>query len=46
VTVNRFCSSGLQTIAMAARYVVDDGAECVVAGGVESSRRGPALPRP
>jgi acetyl-CoA C-acetyltransferase len=36
VTVNRFCSSGLQTIAMAARYVVDDGANCVVAGGVES----------
>jgi acetyl-CoA C-acetyltransferase len=36
VTVNRFCSSGLQTIAMAARYVTDDGAECVVAGGVES----------
>ena len=36
VTVNRFCSSGLQTIAMAARYVTDDGANCVVAGGVES----------
>ena len=36
VTVNRFCSSGLQTIAMAARYVIDDGAACVVAGGVES----------
>jgi len=36
VTVNRFCSSGLQTIAMAARYVIDDGAEVVVAGGVES----------
>ncbi len=36
VTINRFCSSGLQTIAMAARYVIDDGAECVVAGGVES----------
>src|SRR5580692_7848783 len=36
VTINRFCSSGLQSIAMAARYVVDDGAECVVAGGVES----------
>jgi acetyl-CoA C-acetyltransferase len=36
VTVNRFCSSGLQTIAMAARYVIEDGAECVVAGGVES----------
>jgi acetyl-CoA C-acetyltransferase len=36
VTVNRFCSSGLQSIAMAARYIKDDGAECVVAGGVES----------
>ena len=36
VTINRFCSSGLQTIAMAARYVKEDGAECVVAGGVES----------
>jgi acetyl-CoA C-acetyltransferase len=36
VTVNRFCSSGLQTIAMAARYIMDDGAECVIAGGVES----------
>src|SRR5215469_261484 len=36
VTINRFCSSGLQSIAMAARYIVDDGAECVVAGGVES----------
>ncbi len=36
VTINRFCSSGLQSIAMAARYIVDDGAKCVVAGGVES----------
>ena len=36
VTVNRFCSSGLQTIAMAARYVTEDGADVVVAGGVES----------
>ena len=36
VTVNRFCSSGLQTIAMAARYITEDGANCVVAGGVES----------
>ena len=36
VTVNRFCSSGMQTIAMAARYVTDEGADCVVAGGVES----------
>ena len=36
VTINRFCSSGLQTIAMAAGYVRNDGAEVVVAGGVES----------
>src|SRR5471030_437303 len=36
VTINRFCSSGLQSIAMAARYVMDEGADCVVAGGVES----------
>ena len=36
VTINRFCSSGLQSIAMAARYIKDDGANCVVAGGTES----------
>ena len=36
VTVNRFCSSGLQTIAMAANNVRNDGADVVVAGGVES----------
>jgi acetyl-CoA C-acetyltransferase len=36
VTVNRFCSSGLQTISMAANYVRNDGAEVVVAGGVET----------
>jgi len=36
VTINRFCSSGLQTIAAAANYVRNDGAEVVVAGGVES----------
>jgi acetyl-CoA C-acetyltransferase len=35
-TVNRFCSSGLNTIALAANYVRNDGAEVVVAGGVES----------
>src|SRR5580692_4753838 len=42
VTINRFCSSGLQSIAMAARYVKDDGADCVVAGGVESISFPPA----
>src|SRR5215218_3283493 len=36
VTVNRFCSSGLQSIAMAANYVRNDGANAVLAGGVES----------
>jgi len=35
-TVNRFCSSGMQTIAMAANHIRGDGANCVVAGGVES----------
>jgi acetyl-CoA C-acetyltransferase len=35
-TVNRFCSSGLNTIATAANYVRIDGADAVVAGGVES----------
>jgi acetyl-CoA C-acetyltransferase len=36
VSVNRFCSSGLQTIAMAANSIRSDGADCIVAGGVES----------
>jgi len=36
VTVNRFCSSGLQTIAMAAQSIMSGMAECVAAGGVES----------
>ena len=36
VTVNRFCSSGLQTIAMAADKIRAGGAEMVIAGGAES----------
>ena len=36
VTVNRFCSSGLQTIATAANYIRNDGAEVAVGAGVES----------
>ncbi|SFD54999.1 acetyl-CoA C-acetyltransferase [Sulfitobacter brevis] len=36
VTVNRFCSSGLQTIAMAANAICMEGAGPMVAGGVES----------
>ncbi len=36
VTVNRFCSSGLQTIAMAANSVVNNDVPCAVGAGVES----------
>ena len=36
VTVNRFCSSGLQTVAMAAQRILAGEAEVYVAGGVES----------
>ncbi len=35
-TVNRFCSSGMQTIAMAAQRVIVDGVDAIIAGGVES----------
>src|SRR5262249_25857296 len=35
-TVNRFCSSGLQAIAQAAHYVMNEGAQAAVGGGVES----------
>ena len=36
LTVNRFCSSGLQAIAIAANYIINDGAEVMIGGGVES----------
>jgi acetyl-CoA acyltransferase len=36
LTINRFCSSGLQAIAMAAERIVSGGAEVIVAGGTES----------
>jgi acetyl-CoA acyltransferase len=35
-TINRFCSSGLQSIATAAERVMLGFADCIVAGGVES----------
>ncbi len=35
-TVNRFCASGLQTIAMAAQRIIAGEGEAFVAGGVES----------
>src|SRR3982074_2001810 len=36
MTINRFCSSGLQAIAMAAERIMCGGAEVIVAGGTES----------
>jgi acetyl-CoA acyltransferase len=36
MTVNRFCASGLQSIAMAAERIRSGGAEVIVAGGTES----------
>ena len=35
-TVNRFCSSGLQSIALAANSIIADQADVVIAGGAES----------
>jgi len=36
MTVNRFCSSGLQTIAIAAQRIIAGEADVIVAGGLES----------
>ena len=36
MTINRFCSSGLQAIALAAERIMAGGAEVIVAGGTES----------
>ncbi len=35
-TVNRFCSSGLQSIAMAAHEIIVEGADAAIGGGVET----------
>jgi acetyl-CoA acetyltransferase family protein len=35
-TVNRFCSSGLQAIAMASHLIINEGVEAAIGGGVES----------
>lgn len=40
-TVNRFCSSGLQTIAQAAERILTGSADVIVAGGVESMSQVP-----
>jgi len=36
VTINRFCSSGLQAIAFAAERIMAGWADCIVAGGTET----------
>src|ERR1044071_1248718 len=36
ITVNRFCSSGLQSVAMAAHQIMLEGADAAIGGGVES----------
>jgi acetyl-CoA acyltransferase len=43
VTVNRFCSSGVQTIAMAAQAVRSGDMDCVIAGGTESMTAVPMM---
>jgi acetyl-CoA acyltransferase len=41
VTLNRFCSSGIQSIAFAADRIRAGSAECIIAGGVESMSQVP-----
>jgi acetyl-CoA acyltransferase len=43
MTVNRFCSSGLQTIGIAASMVKAGDAHCVLAGGTESMTMVPMM---
>jgi acetyl-CoA acyltransferase len=43
MTINRFCSSGLQAIAMAAERIMAGGAETIVAGGTESMSMVPMM---
>ena len=48
-TINRFCSSGLNAIAIGAHHIMAGSADVVVAGGVESMSRVPMgghVPRP
>src|SRR5438094_10033772 len=45
MTVNRFCASGLQSLALAHQSIATGGADGVVAGGVESMSAGPMIGR-
>ncbi|MFN7933594.1 MAG: thiolase family protein [Bryobacteraceae bacterium] len=40
-TVNRFCSSGLQSVAMAAHQILHEGADAAIGGGLESITMSP-----
>ncbi len=42
-TVNRFCSSGLQTIALAAQQIMAGFGTCIIAGGTESMSMVPMI---
>jgi acetyl-CoA acyltransferase len=39
-TINRFCSSGLQAVAIAAHHIIAEGVDCAIGGGVESITMG------
>jgi acetyl-CoA acyltransferase len=41
MTINRFCSSGLQAVALAAHQIVHEGADAAIGGGVESITMAP-----
>ncbi|MDL1898011.1 acetyl-CoA C-acyltransferase [Anaerolineae bacterium CFX7] len=43
MTVNRFCSSGLQTIALAAQQIRAGWGDCIIAGGAESMSMVPMI---
>jgi acetyl-CoA acyltransferase len=45
-TINRFCSSGLQAIAMASHQIISEGVEAAIGGGVESISMTPAAGNP
>ena len=42
MTINRFCSSGLQAVALAAHRIVEEGTPVMIAGGIECISQVPA----
>jgi len=45
-TINRFCSSGLQAIAVASHQIISEGVDAAIGGGVESISMTPAAGNP